>query len=144
MVSFPTLVALIVKYPDLFMLAERTESSFSLKTGILSPVNADSSTDEFPLSTVPSTGTRCPGRTTTSSPTKTCSNGISISVLSRMTVAVFGARSINLVMASDVRFFDFASRYLPSVISVRIVEPDSKYKSCEKRLTVSISACPNA
>ena len=122
------------------MLADITVSFFSLKTGILSPVRADSSTDELPLSTIPSTGTRCPGRTTTMSPTRTCSTGISTSSLLRITTAVLGAKSIKCVIASDVRLFDFASRYFPSVISVRMVAPDSKYKSCENCRVVSISA----
>ena len=47
----------------------------ALSTGRLSPVSMDSSTADSPSSTVPSTGMRSPGRTTTMSPGRTSSTG---------------------------------------------------------------------
>ena len=48
----------------------------------------------------------------------------------------------SLVMASEVFPFARASRVLPSVIRVRIMPADSKYRSIIKVWTVSISPCP--
>ncbi|MPN56293.1 hypothetical protein SDC9_203979 [bioreactor metagenome] len=41
-------------------------------------------------------------------------------------MAVLGAKSINLEIASEVLPFDFVSRYLPNVIKVRIMALVSK------------------
>lgn len=70
----------------------------------------------------------CPGFTMTISPTRTSSDGISSSRPSRSTSAVLGARSISLVMASDVRLFDRVSIYFPMVTSARIMAAASKYR----------------
>ena len=56
-VSFPTLVALKVKYPPLLIDADITVSFIVLSTGKLSPVSADSSKTALPEIIVPSTGT---------------------------------------------------------------------------------------
>ena len=89
--SFPIFVALRMKEPVLFKLAPITSSPTDFDTGILSPVNIDSSTVEFPSVTTPSTGTFSPGLTRMRSPTCTSSTGTSTSCPSRKTVAILGA-----------------------------------------------------
>ena len=125
-VSSPTFVAWILIKPVLFIVAPITLSPASLCTGILSPVIAAWSTLVTPSSTMPSTGMFIPGFTSTMSPETTCSTGISISMPSRSTVAVFGARSSRREIASLVLPLLRASRNLPRVISVSIVAPPSK------------------
>ena len=142
-VSSPTFVACILKYPDLFKVAPITLSPICFSTGILSPVKADSSTEEAPSTTTPSTGTASPAFTISVSPACTSSTGIVISCPLRSTTAVLGAKFISFVIASDVFPFARASSVFPNVISVRIMPADSKYKSIIKLWTVSISPCPN-
>ena len=84
-----------------------------------------------PSTTTPSTGTLWPGRTTRMSPGRTSSTGISTSAPSRSTKAVFGARSISLVMASEVLPLLRLSKNLPRVISDKIIADVSKYRSME-------------
>ena len=57
---------------------------------------------------------------------------ITFSTPSTIIVAFFGANPISFLIASDVFPFVFASRYFPKVIKVKIVAPDSKYRSIEK------------
>ena len=121
------------------MVAPMTLSPACFSTGMLSPVNADSSTEEKPSITMPSTGTDSPAFTTSVSPACTSSTGTVNSCPSRSTVAVLGARFINLVMASEVLPFARASSVFPNVISVRIMPADSKYKSIIKLWTAAIS-----
>ncbi len=128
-VSAPTFVALNLKYPVLLVVAAITLSPIFFSTGILSPVNAAWSIEVDPSIITPSTGMFCPGLTTTISSTITSSTETSISFPSRITVAVFGARSSILEIASDVLPFDLASKYLPMVINAKIIPADSKYKS---------------
>ena len=125
-VSSPTRVARKVKEPDLLMEAAATLAPGSFSTGRLSPVRADSSTEEAPSVTTPSTGMRPPGRTTMRSPTATSSTGTSTSAPSRSTMAVLGARSIRRVMAWLVLPLERVSSHLPRVIRVRIMPADSK------------------
>ena len=106
-----------------------TLSPEDFSTGMLSPVRALSSTEVMPSRMTPSTGILAPGRTITVSPSFSSSTGISISSPLLSTVAVFGARSKSLLIASEVFPLDLASRYFPTVISVRIIDADSKYKS---------------
>ena len=129
-VSFPTLEAFAFTYPALLIVAAITESPGCFSTGMLSPVIAASSTLVLPSRITPSTGMLSPGFTITTSPTATCSTGIWISLPSRSTTAVFGARSISFVIASLVLPLERASRYFPTLISARIITADSKYRSC--------------
>ena len=128
-VSSPTFVAFIRKYPALLTVAPMTVSPTSFSTGMLSPVITASSTEVFPSTIIPSTGMVLPGLITIISFKTTSSDGISSSFPSRMTNAVFGARFISFVIASDVFPFARVSKYLPSVIKVKIIPADSKYKS---------------
>ena len=125
-VSSPTPVARILRYPDLTVVAPISLSPGCFSTGMLSPVIADSSTAAWPSVSTPSTGTAWPARTTTISPFSTSSTGISASTPPRTTKAVFGARFISLLIASDVRPFARASKNFPTVISVSIMPADSK------------------
>ena len=125
-VSSPTRVARNLMEPFLLTVAAITRSSTAFSTGMLSPVRADSSTEVRPSRITPSTGMLCPGRITTISPGTTSSTGISTSTPERSTVAVLGARSISLVMASEVLLLERASSHLPKVIRVRMVAAPSK------------------
>ena len=79
----------------------------------------------LPSITSPSTGNFSPGLTRITSPTTTSSRGTVTSTLFLITVAVFGAKPISFLMASEVLPFDLASKYLPNVISAKIVAADS-------------------
>ena len=125
-VSSPVLVTLMVKYPDWTRVAPVTSSPSCLPLGTLSPVMVDSSMEAPPSSTSPSSGTVSPARTTSMSPTCTCSMGSSVSTPSRRTFAVLGARSMSLERASVVRPLARASKYFPTVMSVRIMPALSK------------------
>ena len=128
-VSSPTLDARIRINPALFMVAAMTLSPGFFCTGMLSPVIAASSMLVVPSKTTPSAGTLLPGFTCRISPARISSAGISSTVPSRSTKAVLGAISISLVMASLVFPLERASRYLPMLISARIMTADSKYRS---------------
>ncbi len=125
-VSSPTARASIANQPRVETVAPVTQSPRPFSTGTLSPVMADSSTAAEPSTTTPSTGTDSPARTITRSPTRTSSVGTSVSSPSRTTVAVLGARSMSAAMASVVRPLARASKYLPSVMRVRIMPAESK------------------
>ena len=101
-VSRPTRVARKVNDPLLFSVAPMTAAPGPFSTGRLSPVSIDSSTDDCPSTTTPSTGTLSPGRTRSRSPASTCSMGRSISSPPRMTRAVRGARPISFLIAALV------------------------------------------
>ena len=111
------------------MVAPMTLSPACFSTGMLSPVSADSSTEDVPSSTTPSTGTLSPALTISTSPSWTSSTGMTLSTPLRSTVAVLGARSMSFVIASEVLPLARASIVLPMVMSVRIVPADSKYSS---------------
>ncbi len=102
-VSRPTLSARITKLPLRLMVPPITRASFSLVTGRDSPVTMDSSSEEWPSSTMPSTGTLSPGRTRNLSPAATASSGTSTSLPSSLTRrAVLGARSSKARIAPEV------------------------------------------
>ena len=128
-VSSPTSVASISTAPLLLTVAPMIFSPTVRSTGMLSPVIADSSKAALPCTITPSTGTLCPGLTRRRSPGRTSSTGISTNSSPRRTQAVFGARSISLAIASEVLPLERVSRYLPSVIKVRIIAEVSKYMS---------------
>ena len=126
-VSSPTRVATMVKYPLVETVAPVTALPGPFSTGTLSPVRADSSSVALPSSTRPSTGTAWPAFTAKTSPSCTLAAGSSSRLPSSATrQAVLGARSIRLVTASVVRPLARASKYLPRVMSVRIMAALSK------------------
>ena len=128
-VSSPIFVAFTLINPPLLIVAPITVSPAAFSTGILSPVIAASSTLVLPSKIIPSTGTRLPGFTKTMSSNMTASTGTSTSTPSRSTKAVLGTKSIIFLIDSEVFPLDLASKYLPSVINVKIIAADSKYKS---------------
>ncbi len=68
-VSAPTRVASIIKLPVPLIVAPVTGSPSTFSTGTGSPEIIDSSMEERPSTTTPSTGTLSPGRTRRRSPT---------------------------------------------------------------------------
>ena len=148
-VSSPSFVTSNLKDPDLFILAPITLSPTFFSTGRLSPVSIDSSIDVRPSIIIPSVGMLWPGFTITISFKTNSSTGIStsskipVSLLVLRTKAVFGAKSISFLIASDVLPFALASKNFPSVIKARTTAADSKYKSIENCITISISPYPN-
>ena len=125
-VSSPTRSARQRKKPDWLMVAADTLSPAFLSTGMLSPVRADSFTALMPSTITPSTGILSPGRTTNSSPMRTCSTGTVCSLPSFTTTAVLGARFISPLSALVVLPLEIDSSILPNVIKVSIVAADSK------------------
>ena len=83
------------------MVAPITASPTTFLTGIDSPVSIDSSTCDAPSVILPSTGILSPGLMTTVSPTSTSAVGTLVSMPSRSTVAIGGARSISARIASE-------------------------------------------
>ncbi len=127
MVSLPTRLASMISDPVPLMVAPVTGSPATFSTGIGSPEIIDSSTDERPSTTTPSTGTLSPGRTRSRSPTLTSSSGISSSVPSgRITRAVLAARSSRARIAAPVRSRAPSSSIWPSSTSTTITAPASK------------------
>ena len=125
-VSLPTFSALNFKNPFLLIEAAIILSPTVFSTGMLSPVRADSSTDEFPSTIIPSAGILAPGLTITISPAFSSSIGISVSTPFLSTTAVSGASSVSLDIASLVFLLERVSRNLPRVMSVSIITEDSK------------------
>ena len=91
----------------------------------------------------PSTPILSPGFITIISPSTISSKLIFISFSFLITIAVFGAKLTNLLIASLVFPLDFASKYFPNVIRVTIVPADSKYISLLYFSTSPISLFPN-
>ena len=124
--SLPKCVARILNAPVLFKEPPITGSSGFLSTGTLSPLIIDSSMDEEPLMITPSTGIFSPGLTVMTSPCTTSTTGISISTLSRSTLAVLGFNPINSRIALEAFVFAFASSNRPIKTSVIIITDESK------------------
>ena len=125
-VSAPMAVVSMTSRPAALSEPPVTLAPTSLATGRLSPVISDSSISLLPSTTVPSTGKRSPGRTTTKSPCTTWSIANSISAPSRRTRAVSGRSAFRAWIASVVWFLARASRYLPSKTSVMTTAEASK------------------
>ena len=94
--------------------------------GIDSPVNIDSSMLENPEIISPSTGTDIPGLTMKISSIRTSSMGIDISLLSRITIAVFGDKSSKALIEFVVFPLEYDSNVLPIVINVGTIPAVSK------------------
>ena len=126
-VSRPTFSALKSTLPVPLMVPANTLSPVAFSTGMLTPVSVDSSTEETPSTTEPSTAMRSPGRTEITSPGSTSSTGISTRSSPRTRSAVRGWRPMSLRMAPDVRLLARPSRNLPSRMSPMIAADTSKY-----------------
>jgi len=104
-----------------------TVSPTALATGTGSPVSIDSSMEERPSTTVPSTGTFSPGRTRTRSPGCSAVMSTSSSRPSpRSTRAVFGARPSSALIAAEVFARARSSINWPSSVSEMIIAAASK------------------
>ena len=119
-VSAPTRLTRKVKLPLRFIEAPITASPAALATGVGSPVSIDSSTQELPSLTSPSTGIFSPGRTCTRSPTTTIDTGTSTGCPSRSTRALGGCSCSSRRIASEVWPRALASSSRPSSTRVRI------------------------
>ena len=102
-VRLPTAVASMSKVPSPLIVPPRTGSPGPFGTGIGSPVTMDSSTDELPDRTVPSTGTASPGLTRRIAPTSTRARSTSRSAPSDTSRAFLGESSRSLRIAAEVR-----------------------------------------
>ncbi len=126
-VSRPTFSAVTTREPDWLRVPPMTLSPVVRVTGIDSPVTSDSSTEDRPSETVPSTGTFSPGRTRSRSPSRTSSRATSSSVPSAaMRRAVRGVRSSSALMAPDVCSRARSSRTWPSRTSTVMTAAASK------------------
>ncbi len=127
-VSRPTLVATTTSAPVWLSVPPMTLSPLALVTGMDSPVTMDSSSDERPSSTVPSTGTFSPGRTRNRSPTPTRLRlTSSSSPFASRRRAVLGARRRSALIAPEVRSRARSSRSWPSRTRTVITAAASKY-----------------
>ena len=138
-VSAPTFSARMTKYPLLLTVAPMTLSPVFFSAGMLSPVSADSSTEALPSVIIPSAGMTEPALTMSISPAQTSAAGISSSLPSRSTTALFGERSISALIASVVFLLARASKYFPRVMRVSIIPTDSKYRSWQKPCARAVS-----
>ena len=124
--SEPTRVASTCSRPEPLIEPPMTSPATPRATGMLSPVSRDSSSWLSPRTMRPSTGTRSPGRTTTTSPQPTASAGTSISTPSRSTRARSGRSFIKARTAPVVPRRALASSSLPSSTSVITAAEASK------------------
>ena len=125
-VSFPIFVASISKLHNLFIVQPKTLAPIIFSIGMLSQVSMDSSILECHAMTTPSIGTFSPGLTITTSPFFTSSMGISTMVSHLFTLAVFGAKPINLAMVCEVDHFALASRNFPKQTNIIKSQATSK------------------
>ena len=131
-VSRPTFSAVTTRAPVWFRVPPMTVSPGVLVTGMDSPVTSDSSTEDRPSGTVPSTGTFSPGRTRSRSPSWTSSRATSSSVPSAaIRRAVLGARFSSALMAPEVCSRARSSSTWPSRTSTVMTAAASKYTSTE-------------
>ena len=123
----PTADARITNEPVVFIDPPITASPTSRDTGNDSPVNIDSSIDDAPETTTPSTGTRSPGRTRNSLPTMTSLKGTSFSTPSEETNrAVVGCKPSNARRADPVLERARNSSICPSNVNEMIITASSK------------------
>ena len=122
----PTCEVFTVMRPCPLTVPPITASPGCFSTGMGSPVTMDSSTKVAPSSATPSTATRSPGRTTTTSPTAMDAIGTSISAPSRRTRADFAWSFSSASMAAEARPLARASRCLPRSTSVTMALDTSK------------------
>ena len=117
-VSAPVRSTVRSKLPVVLSVPPMTGAPKAFSTGTGSPVIMLSSTKEAPALTVPSAGTRSPGRTRTRSPTRSSATGTSRSPASETSRAVLGERSMSRAIAAPARPRARASSRRPSRIRV--------------------------
>ncbi len=126
--SAPTAVVFTSSRPSAFTEPPVIMSPSCFATGRLSPVIRDWSMWLAPSTTIPSTGTRSPGRTTTRSSRATLPMGTSMSWPPRRTRAVSGRSALSARMASVVWRLARVSSHLPSNTRVMTTAEASKYR----------------
>ncbi len=109
--------------PSPFTVPAKTPSPTVRCTGTLSPVIGDWSMLDEPSSTTPSTGSRSPGATRTTSPARSASTGSSCSTPWRTTRANFGVSCPSARMALRARSVANPSRPWPSENRNRSIAP---------------------
>jgi hypothetical protein len=109
------------------IVAQKTSELIIFSTGILSPVNIDSSILDLPLIIFPSRGIFSQGNTFIVSHIFISSIFLRIISSQLMTCACFAHNSINLEIASQAVFLDFDSKNFHKFISVIIATAASKY-----------------
>ena len=125
-VSDPTLVARNLKAPCRLRVAPNTLAPTPFSAGSASPVSIDSSTEERPSTTRPSTAMLSPGRTSTISPTCTVPAGTSTSAPARTRRAIRGCNASRRRITAEARPLARASSSFPRPISVIIIAAVSK------------------
>ena len=117
----PTASALNRNNPSRTTVPASTRAPLALATGSGSPLIMLSSMRASPPTTVPSTGTFSPARTSTVSPGCNAEMGASATMPPSTRWAVFGASPISALMAEAVPFLARSSMSLPVSTKVTII-----------------------
>ena len=118
-VCSPTAVTLTRRLPPAATVPATTVSPTSFETGRDSPLIIDSSTSAAPSTTVPSAGTRVPGRTsTTSSSARAWSGTVSSDPSGRTRSAASGSSSANALRAPCACMMERISSQCPRLMTV--------------------------
>ena len=127
--SLPAAVTCSSTRPSPLIEPPVSASPTALLTGKGSPVSIDSSTCVAPSVTVPSAGTRSPGRTASRSPVRSSSTGMSFSLPSQsIRCATSGRSACSARMAAVVWRLARSSSHLPSRTRVTTTAALSKYR----------------
>ena len=127
--SLPAAVTVISTRPSPLIEPPVSASPTALATGSGSPVNMLSSTCVAPSVTVPSAGTRSPGRTASLSPARSSSTGMSFSAPSQsIRCATEGRSACSARMAAVVWRLARSSSHLPRRTRVMTTAALSKYR----------------
>ena len=124
-VSAPAPVVRSTNEPRPLIVPATARSPGFLSTGSGSPVIMLSSTNDSPLSTVPSTGILSPGRTDTRSPARNVAIGTSRSMPPANRRAVEGCNPISFLIADEVLPLARSSSNLPSRTKAMIMQEAS-------------------
>ena len=139
----PTAVMLTRRLPPLATVPATTLAPTPLDTVLDSPVIMDSSTSAEPSATMPSAGTRAPGRTRTISPTRNSESGTDSVSEPFMRSAVSGSRAASALSAPRAWEMARISNQWPSTMIV-ISEATSHQTSISKRPNVAATEVPKA
>ena len=139
----PTAVMRTRRLPPLTTVPAITVAPGRFDTVLDSPVIMDSSTWAAPSTTVPSAGTRAPGRTRTTSPTRNSESGTDSVVEPFTRSAVSGSRAASVFSAPRAWEMARISSQWPSTMIV-ISDASSHQTSISKRPNVAASEVPKA
>ena len=128
-VCSPVAVTRMTSRPLTLAVPAQSRLPADLSEGVDSPVSIDSSTAESPAVTVPSVGTRSPGRKTTVSPARSSATGTCVSAPSAARRrAVAGARFSRLRKALEARTLTVDSSQCPTLTSAIMAAASMKYR----------------